>query len=63
MLIYDNDGIRVYQHPHLQIFHVKQWMEGDDNRSYGRKWDYFTVAEVRGIERVKEVVKELMEKG
>ena len=63
MLIYSNNNIRVYQHPHLQIFHVKKWMEGDNPRSYGRTWDFFTVEECRSIDRVNELVKELLEKG
>lgn len=59
MLIYSKDGIQVYQHPHLQIFDVKKWMEGDDPRSYGRKYDYFTVKQCKSIEEVNEVVREL----
>lgn len=59
MLIYDEDGIKVFQHQYLQVFDVKMWMEGDDPRSYGRKYDYFTVKQCNSIEEVRSTVLEL----
>ncbi len=60
MMIYNKDGIRVMQHPHLQIYNVQQYMEGDWNRSYSRKMDYFTVKQCNSIEEVNTVVQELI---
>ena len=63
MLIYQNNDIRVMQHPYLEIFDVQKFMEGDDPRTYGRKYDFFTVKQCNSIEEVKQLVKELENKG
>lgn len=63
MLIYQGDGIRVMQHPYLQIFDVQKFMEGDCNRSYDRKFDYFTVKQCHSIQEVRELVQDLQNKG
>lgn len=60
MLIFDENGWRVHQHPHLMIFHISKLMEGDDRRSYRRTWDYFTVHECHSIEEVKEYLRNNM---
>ncbi|QOC57645.1 hypothetical protein pEp_SNUABM10_00046 [Erwinia phage pEp_SNUABM_10] len=57
MLIFEQGDWRVIQHPYLQIFHILKWSEGDDPRSYGRTWDYFTQKECRSIEEVKEYLR------
>lgn len=61
MMIYNEDGIRVLQHDHLQLFHVQQWMEGDCPRSYGRGYDYHNVLETTRIEEVNTKVNDLRE--
>ena len=61
MVIFMQHGIRVIQHEYLQLFNVQKWMEGDDPRSYGRKYDYFTVEQTKSIDRVNELVRELIE--
>lgn len=61
MLIYNEHGIRVLQHEYLEIYYIQQWMEGDDNRSYGRKYDYFTVRTSKSIEEVNQVVREMLD--
>lgn len=63
MLIYQGDGIRVLQHPFLQVFDVQKFQEGDDPRTYGRKYDYFTVKQCTSIEEVRSLVKELENNG
>ena len=63
MLIYQCDNIRVMQHPYLQIFDVQQYMEGDAPRTYGRKYDYFTVKQCHNIKEVRQLVQELQNKG
>lgn len=60
MLIFEDNGWRVYQHPYLMVFHIAKWMEGDDPRSYGRTWDYHTVHECRSVEEVKEYLRNNM---
>lgn len=56
MMIYNKNGVRVMQHPFLYRWDVQVWMEGDDPRSYGRKWDYFTVEQCTKFDRVQELV-------
>ncbi|UTS53539.1 hypothetical protein UES1_171 [Escherichia phage UE-S1] len=63
MLIYKCDNIRVLQHPYLQIFDVQMFMEGDNPRTYGRKYDYFTVKQCNNIDEVRRLVHELQNKG
>lgn len=60
MLIFDQDGWRVNQHPHLMVFHIERWMEGDDRRGYGTTWDYFGVRECYSIEEVEEYLRDHM---
>ena len=60
MVIYEKDGIRVLQHPHLQYYHVQKWGLGDCSRSYGQSYDYRTVLETRKIEEVNTKVAELI---
>lgn len=60
MIIFNKDGIRVWQHPYHQVFHVQQWGLGDDPRSYGEKYDYFTVKECFSIEEVNKVYQNLL---
>lgn len=62
MLLYNKDGVRVIQHPYLYVYHVEQWMEGDDPRSYGRCYKWCTVLETTSIVEVNKKVKELHEK-
>lgn len=54
MIIFDQGIWKVWQHPHLQVFHILKWSEGDDPASYGSKWDYFIQKECGSILEVKE---------
>lgn len=56
MLIYENEGVRVIQHPHLILFHVQHWKLGDNPRSYGQSYDWRTVLETRSIDEVNNFV-------
>lgn len=60
MLIFSTNNVRVLQHEHLQIFHVQEYGECDNPRSYGRHFDFHTVLETSDIEQVRSKVKELM---
>lgn len=60
MMIYCNGGIRVLQHEYLTLFYVQKWMEGDNPRSYGRHWDYYTVLCTNSIKEVNDTVKEML---
>jgi len=57
MILWQKDGYQVVQHERLQYFYVKKWMEGDNPRSYGRHWDYFTVKTFNCIEKVKDFLR------
>lgn len=57
MILWQKDGYQVVQHERLQYFYVKKWMEGDNPRSYGRHWDYFTVKTFSCIEKVKDFLR------
>jgi hypothetical protein len=63
MIIFNEGGIRVLQHPYLQYFQVQKWCLGDCSRSYGQSYDYRTVLETRKIEEVNAKVAELTREG
>lgn len=52
MIIYQQGEYQVWQHPHLQIFHIQKWGLGDCSRSYGQSYDYRTIKECRSIKEV-----------
>lgn len=58
MLIYNKHPYQVVQHPHVQYFVIKKWKEGDDPRSYDRKFDYFTIKQCNSIDEVNQWFKE-----
>lgn len=60
MVIYQDKQVRVLQHPFLNVFHIQKWQQGDDPRSYGRTWDYFTVRECQSIDEVNQYVQHLV---
>ncbi|QHJ79034.1 MAG: hypothetical protein [Caudoviricetes sp.] len=54
MIIYQETYIRIWQHPHLQVFHCQKWMLGDDPRSYRQSYDFKTVKECFSVEDVRD---------
>lgn len=57
MILWEEGGYQVVQHERLNYFYVRKWMEGDNPRSYGRHWDYFTVKTFNCIEKVKDFLR------
>ncbi|AIA64908.1 hypothetical protein AVV44_gp109 [Cronobacter phage S13] len=48
----------MWQHPHLQVYHIQKWMLGDCPRSYEQTYDYRTIKEVFSIDEVNEWYRE-----
>lgn len=59
MIIWQEGEYRVWQHPHLQVYHIQKWMLGDCSRSYGQSYDYRTIKEVFSIKAVNEWYREI----
>lgn len=58
MIIWQEGEYRVWQHPHLQVYHIQKWMLGDCPRSYEQTYDYRTIKEVFSIDEVNEWYRE-----
>lgn len=40
--VYDKGSVRVMACPFRDEWHIQEWMEGDNPRSYGGHYDYYT---------------------
>ena len=60
--VFDREGIRVYELPFSQGWQIKQWMEGDNPRSYGTHYDYFITHNCFSVDEVNNTLKSLLQK-
>lgn len=61
MLVFQGDKIRVMYDTRNQIYAVQKWTEGDNPRSYGRHYDYYTVKQFKNSSDVVAYLDEVKE--